>query len=123
VPAPGRVHMHSVHMHSVHMHAVHKHAVHTGRGSCREVHPFRRFLWPGVATTSPQNTHACANARRRLQVVRAIAAAGEVGMAREYAQAYGLTKVAGVDLSDAALAAEASRCDSGGASQCMHACA
>lgn len=45
-----------------------------------------------------------------VQVVQGIAEAGEVAMAREYADAFGLVSVLGCDLSDDALAAAAARC-------------
>jgi hypothetical protein len=46
-----------------------------------------------------------------MQVVQAIAAVGEVAMAREYAEGFfGMSTVSGLDLSDEALAAAAERC-------------
>lgn len=54
-------------------------------------------------------TRRCHKIYSVVQVVQAIAAAGEVAMAREYAEAFGMSTVAGFDLSDDALSAAAAR--------------
>lgn len=58
-------------------------------------------------------SRSCAYLNEVVQVVQAIAEAGEVAMAREYAEAFGLSAVSGFDLSDDALAAAAARCVTG----------